>query len=290
MRTFLIDELSDNSAPDKSLKSMLHADHDASCEMPRQIITFPHKTEAIKEEHRLKYIPRYAQEYSYSTESMPSPKYNCENPFPGHHTERSPTTNVQERYYYDLYQHNQYPRAYPEVYELPPLHCLERPDSSQYEVPRLPPLRTYDTDDDDIVYVPVRKSSLNKGIHIKAPGDYPIPTIGKLSESSLTVTSVHSRETTIVDQSAFSHFSFRNTQQKPKGGRVEKKKENHAARMLPPKATETLKKWYASHTEHPYPSYEEKQQLIAVTSLSLHQINTWFVNRRCREKVKEKGA
>ncbi|XP_030761437.1 BEL1-like homeodomain protein 1 isoform X2 [Sitophilus oryzae] len=51
---------------------------------------------------------------------------------------------------------------------------------------------------------------------------------------------------------------------------------------LPAKAKNHLKKWLFRHTEHPYPTDVEKQQLMKETNLSLLQVENWFINARRR--------
>ena len=43
-----------------------------------------------------------------------------------------------------------------------------------------------------------------------------------------------------------------------------------------------LRQWLFEHTDHPYPTVEEKQRLATATGLSRQQINQWFVNARRR--------
>lgn len=68
---------------------------------------------------------------------------------------------------------------------------------------------------------------------------------------------------------------------------------------LPKQATNILKTWLFQHFLHPYPSEEEKRELSRQTSLTITQINNWFINARVRtwrpmlesmlEGEKEKG-
>ncbi|XP_050300441.1 uncharacterized protein LOC126738972 [Anthonomus grandis grandis] len=51
---------------------------------------------------------------------------------------------------------------------------------------------------------------------------------------------------------------------------------------LPTKAKNHLKKWLFNHTDHPYPTDVEKQQLMKETNLSLLQVENWFINARRR--------
>ena len=57
---------------------------------------------------------------------------------------------------------------------------------------------------------------------------------------------------------------------------------NRKRRNLDPEAVHLLRSWFDNHTEHPYPSEAEKDDLSQRTGLSLSQISTWFVNARAR--------
>ncbi|CAG9857416.1 unnamed protein product [Phyllotreta striolata] len=63
---------------------------------------------------------------------------------------------------------------------------------------------------------------------------------------------------------------------------------------LPTKAKNHLKKWLFKHTDHPYPTDQEKQMLMKETNLSLLQVENWFINARRRilqdlTKLKSRG-
>ena len=48
-----------------------------------------------------------------------------------------------------------------------------------------------------------------------------------------------------------------------------------------PKATnDFLKDWLLRHSDHPYPSEDEKKQLCAATGLSMSQVSNWMINVR----------
>ncbi|KAJ3308797.1 hypothetical protein HDV04_000784 [Boothiomyces sp. JEL0838] len=52
------------------------------------------------------------------------------------------------------------------------------------------------------------------------------------------------------------------------------------------KQNELLKDWMQAHRSNPYPTEEEKLQLMKETGLTLMQVNTWFINARRRFLIK----
>ncbi|KAI1393549.1 uncharacterized protein F4822DRAFT_16468 [Hypoxylon trugodes] len=52
---------------------------------------------------------------------------------------------------------------------------------------------------------------------------------------------------------------------------------------LPKETTDKLRMWFHAHLHHPYPSEEEKQDLMRETGLQLNQISNWFINARRRQ-------
>ena len=53
---------------------------------------------------------------------------------------------------------------------------------------------------------------------------------------------------------------------------------------LPSAAVDYLKAWMMSpeHIAHPYPTEQEKSQIMADTGIELKQLTNWFVNNRKR--------
>lgn len=51
---------------------------------------------------------------------------------------------------------------------------------------------------------------------------------------------------------------------------------------LPKATTALLRAWLYDHTNHPYPSEDEKTSLAEQTGLTLNQISNWFINARRR--------
>lgn len=49
---------------------------------------------------------------------------------------------------------------------------------------------------------------------------------------------------------------------------------------LPKETTDYLKAWLHRHSDHPYPSEDEKKQLCNATGLSMSQVSNWMINVR----------
>ncbi|KAL6902999.1 homeobox KN domain-containing protein [Trichoderma evansii] len=52
---------------------------------------------------------------------------------------------------------------------------------------------------------------------------------------------------------------------------------------LPKETTDKLRAWFAAHLSHPYPTEDEKQDLMRQTGLQMNQISNWFINARRRQ-------
>ncbi|MEQ2299217.1 Homeobox protein pknox2 [Ameca splendens] len=62
----------------------------------------------------------------------------------------------------------------------------------------------------------------------------------------------------------------------------EDKKSKNKRGVLPKHATNIMRSWLFQHLMHPYPTEDEKRQIAAQTSLTLLQVNNWFINARRR--------
>ncbi|XP_061659440.1 homeobox protein PKNOX2 [Syngnathoides biaculeatus] len=62
----------------------------------------------------------------------------------------------------------------------------------------------------------------------------------------------------------------------------EDKKSRNKRGVLPKHATNIMRSWLFQHLMHPYPTEDEKRQIAAQTSLTLLQVNNWFINARRR--------
>ncbi|KAK3333512.1 homeobox domain-containing protein [Cercophora scortea] len=52
---------------------------------------------------------------------------------------------------------------------------------------------------------------------------------------------------------------------------------------LPKETTDKLRAWFMGHLHHPYPTEDEKQDLMRQTGLAMNQISNWFINARRRQ-------
>ncbi|KAF3770237.1 Homeodomain-like protein [Cryphonectria parasitica EP155] len=52
---------------------------------------------------------------------------------------------------------------------------------------------------------------------------------------------------------------------------------------LPKETTDKLRTWFVGHLHHPYPTEDEKQELMRQTGLQMNQISNWFINARRRQ-------
>jgi hypothetical protein len=55
---------------------------------------------------------------------------------------------------------------------------------------------------------------------------------------------------------------------------------------LPDHSTEVLKNWWSENIVWPYPTEDDKRELIAQTKLDATQVNNWFINFRKRHWIK----
>ncbi|EPS40290.1 hypothetical protein H072_5904 [Dactylellina haptotyla CBS 200.50] len=51
---------------------------------------------------------------------------------------------------------------------------------------------------------------------------------------------------------------------------------------LPKQVTDLLRNWLHAHLHHPYPTEDQKLELVSQTGLTMNQISNWFINARRR--------
>ncbi|KAF1996387.1 hypothetical protein P154DRAFT_566129 [Amniculicola lignicola CBS 123094] len=59
---------------------------------------------------------------------------------------------------------------------------------------------------------------------------------------------------------------------------------------LPKASVKALKQWCDAHSQNPYPTDEEKMNLMSKTGLTGNQLSTWFINARRRGKINPRRA
>lgn len=67
------------------------------------------------------------------------------------------------------------------------------------------------------------------------------------------------------------------------GARDRENKPRKRRGNLPKDTTDKLRTWFLNHLEHPYPTEDEKQQLMDSTGLQMNQISNWYINARRRQ-------
>jgi hypothetical protein len=65
-------------------------------------------------------------------------------------------------------------------------------------------------------------------------------------------------------------------------------KKGQSKNALDERTTAILNEWLKNHLTNPYPSTDDKLQLMNATGFTLIQLNNWFSNAR-RRKLKNKG-
>lgn len=70
--------------------------------------------------------------------------------------------------------------------------------------------------------------------------------------------------------------------QRAKTTRVGKNPKKTTTAVLDSKATDILNKWFDDHSDKPYPTKQEKEELARRCKMSIKQLSTWFNNKRYR--------
>ncbi|KAI1180152.1 hypothetical protein F4777DRAFT_363588 [Nemania sp. FL0916] len=98
---------------------------------------------------------------------------------------------------------------------------------------------------------------------------------------SLSIGSVHLDQPPYHPEAYGSHFQERYIGEMGMAasgdGRPRRRRGN-----LPKETTDKLRSWFVGHLSHPYPTEDEKQELMRQTGLQMNQISNWFINARRR--------
>ncbi|KAK1146922.1 hypothetical protein N8T08_002249 [Aspergillus melleus] len=62
---------------------------------------------------------------------------------------------------------------------------------------------------------------------------------------------------------------------------------NPESKQFVRKGARVLRSWFLQHQSHPYPTEEQKSELVLETGFSRQRISTWFANARRRQKQKQ---
>ncbi|KAI1335105.1 hypothetical protein F5Y15DRAFT_256439 [Xylariaceae sp. FL0016] len=101
---------------------------------------------------------------------------------------------------------------------------------------------------------------------------------------SLSVGSVHPFDRTPLAPGAYGHQfhdSFMRIGEFGMGMNGDNKQRKRRGN-LPKETTDKLRAWFIAHLQHPYPTEDEKQELMRQTRLQMNQISNWFINARRR--------
>ncbi|KAI1501224.1 hypothetical protein F5X99DRAFT_205295 [Biscogniauxia marginata] len=153
------------------------------------------------------------------------------------------------------------------------------------------PIRSHSGD--EYVQEPMRRPSLapssNHGVEAGALGYHRQTSLNygfhPNRVQSLSVGSVHPFDRTPFSPGAYGHQyhdTFMRMGELGMGvnsdGKQRKRRGN-----LPKETTDKLRAWFVAHLHHPYPTEDEKQDLMRQTGLQMNQISNWFINARRRQ-------
>lgn len=178
----------------------------------------------------------------------------------------------------------------PQVYNSP---VSSRPSNSvDYErrdsrasLSSLPPLSGLDRARDNYtayrgIESPSSSGPIKSPIYSGSHYDYPYSTHHSRHQS-LSGSSVHHYDRSPFTASTYGshHGDSRYGDMGPMGDAKQRKRRGN----LPKETTDKLRTWFVAHLQHPYPTEDEKQDLMRQTGLQMNQISNWFINARRRQ-------
>ncbi|KAI1492080.1 hypothetical protein F5X96DRAFT_429101 [Biscogniauxia mediterranea] len=157
--------------------------------------------------------------------------------------------------------------------------------------PEMRPIRSHSGD--DYIQEPIRRPSLAPssshgmetgalGYHRQASFSY---GFHPNRVQSLSVGSVHPFDRTPFSPGAYGHqypdtfMRMGELNMSVNGDGKQRKRRGN----LPKETTDKLRAWFVAHLHHPYPTEDEKQDLMRQTGLQMNQISNWFINARRRQ-------
>ncbi|KAK2592528.1 homeodomain super [Conoideocrella luteorostrata] len=179
----------------------------------------------------------------------------------------------------------------------PPVEITSRPEQRQ-GLPSLPPSLKYDADPSALhrSRAPTVDSIRAAGTSSAAPSmdraayhhsqsqsqDYGYPYHHPSRFQSLSTSSIRSHDRGPFSAGAYgSHYQdmARYGDIGINGDTKQRKRRGN----LPKETTDKLRTWFVTHLQHPYPTEDEKQDLMRSTGLQMNQISNWFINARRRQ-------
>ncbi|WDK15392.1 homeobox domain-containing protein [Colletotrichum graminicola] len=101
---------------------------------------------------------------------------------------------------------------------------------------------------------------------------------------SLSLGSIHPFDRTPFSSAGYGHYpEFMRIGELSAMGMHGDSKQRKRRGNLPKETTDKLRAWFVAHLHHPYPTEDEKQELMRQTGLQMNQISNWFINARRRQ-------
>ncbi|EWC46954.1 hypothetical protein DRE_03716 [Drechslerella stenobrocha 248] len=193
--------------------------------------------------------------------------------------------------------------SFPQMHQSQRHYSLVSPRASNYDIPITPASSDrktfgglYATDQTPIFTSPFEKdrqyqsASLNEVLHSthqnpnimqhKLSPTSPNPSMHYAGQmySSSRMSSAHSQERTPFSTSQLNHPSQMDHSDPYDQLRGGKRRRGN----LPKQVTDLLRNWLHAHLHHPYPTEDQKLELVSQTGLTMNQISNWFINARRR--------
>ncbi|KAF7545510.1 hypothetical protein G7Z17_g9109 [Cylindrodendrum hubeiense] len=181
-----------------------------------------------------------------------------------------------------------------------PLEMKDRADP-RHSLPGLPPPRTMEREPAPVSRLPAPAESYRSSqppmpqhsgapIVEAAPSSYREPNYGysyhhPTRYQSLSAGSVHAFDRTPFTAGGYNtpYQDYARFGEMGAAGMGGDNKQRKRRGNLPKETTDKLRAWFVAHLQHPYPTEDEKQDLMRQTGLQMNQISNWFINARRRQ-------
>ncbi|TLD33360.1 hypothetical protein PspLS_00368 [Pyricularia sp. CBS 133598] len=128
-------------------------------------------------------------------------------------------------------------------------------------------------------------SAVEPGYRQPAPSGYPYPYHHPSRSQSLSMGAMPPMDRMPFSPSGYSAYHGDYMRMNDMGGMGFNgdNKQRKRRGNLPKETTDKLRAWFLAHLSHPYPTEDEKQELMRQTGLQMNQISNWFINARRRQ-------